>query len=212
MNFAVLTKLKLISGTLDQLVERIKIAVRQPGIRNLAEIAFYRSSESFEEIYVLSFWFKLEDRQEARDVVHAELSKSMDIKSEVIESNRFQLIWEYRLLTQAPAASHIRLLTFPAGYPDDKATEVIEAARTRRPALGGLVGSWIGRCLDNPQLTLQRADWVNSEAMEAFFYNKTNQEIIANRRAQGIEIEYASRNLERFIEYLREPLNDQNRN
>lgn len=206
MNFAVLSKLKLSVDKLDKLLEQIKTVARPPRVANLAEIAFYRSSQSIDEMYVLSFWFELDHIQQVHNLINAVFSKDNDVNIEIIESKNFQLDWEYRLLTQLPAASHIRLLTFPDGYPEDKARAVMDAARIRRPKIAGLVGSWIGRCLDNPQLTLQRVDWISEESLEAFFCDKSNQELIASRLAQGIRIEYASRNLERFIEPLREPL------
>jgi heme-degrading monooxygenase HmoA len=206
LNFAVLSKLRLISGNLDELVERIKIAIRQPGIHNLAEIAFYCSDQSHQEFYLLSFWFQLEDSQEAHNLIRAEFFKATSLRSKMVERHIFRLNWEYRLLTQTPAASHIRLLTFPDNYPEDKAKVIIEAARKRKPEIPGLLGSWIGRCLDNPQLTLQRVDWASLDAMEAFFNSKQNQDIIAERRAQGIQIDYTRQNLKEIIEYIPDTL------
>lgn len=207
VNYAILNRVRLVSGASDQLIRQIKQATRQLQLKNMAEIVFYRSPDNPEEFYVISYWFQLQTNQQAKPA-EFEFFKHLLNKGELVDRETFQLCWEYRLITRSPATSHIRLLTFPEDFPEDRTQEIINFPRKHRLEVPGVIGSWMGLSLENKRKTLHRVDWATVEDRINFFNKQGTQEILEERKRSGIQIEYASFDLHELIEHAPGSLQD----
>ncbi len=92
-------------------------------------------------------------------------------------------------------------MTFPAGLNEQEIQPVINKVRTRRQEVPSIIGSWIGRDITNPNITLHRVDWLSVEDRQNFFNSEITQAEIARRKARGIKIEYASFELQGIVQF-----------
>jgi hypothetical protein len=199
MNFAILNKVRFVSGVPEELIQQLRQATRQLQLKNISEIVFYRSPVSPNELFVISFWYQLQSNQPEKPVAR-DFFQRLETKGELVERETFRLTWEYRLLTQRTTASHIRLMTFPEDFPQAKIDQIINYPRKRRLEVPAVVGHWMGRSFNNPHRTLHRVDWSRLEDRINYFNMPSTRQMIEERKASGIDIEYASFDLQELIE------------
>lgn len=200
MNYNVLSKLKVVSANPEEVLYLFKSTLAQTRPRGLAESVFYLSASDPQDFYALSFWYALQDWEATTEKLQPGLSRALGGKAELLEQHHFRLIWETRQMHLSPVASNIRLMTFPDNFPQERIDEMVKAGRRQKHLMPGMVASWLGQSVSGKPILFHRVDWVSLEAQQNFFKANEVQQSIADSRAAGISLEYASFNLRGLVQ------------
>lgn len=184
MNYVILRKIRAISVSRDELLVAARKVFFRNKIPNLAEAVSYFSPEDPQEFYTLYFFWALPELP-GFEPPFKSTYPDWEEKRQILQQDVFELLWEQKLLTVQPLASHFRLLTFPASYPIEQVYKDLDyhrGIRRKKPGIeyAGLVGSWMRRCINEKtkgaseprtdSLTfLVRSDWESLEAQQNFF-------------------------------------------
>jgi hypothetical protein len=105
----------------------------------------------------------------------------------------FKLSFEMPSILSPPATSFIRLMTFPADYPRERALEMVAFARASRQMITGLIGSWAGYSLNEtgPFQIITRSDWNSIEDLQNYLDSGLLQTIRQKYTQGKIKIEFA---------------------
>jgi len=200
LNFGVLRSVRVISPALtDEIIFEIKHLLRQLRLRGLAEFAFYLAAEQTQEVLMTSFWWQMQDLQEANEALNLALSQKLRGRAELLESYIFQMIWDYRRFPVPTQSSVVRLLTLPDGYPNENVNKNIRATRRFVEKRPDVLAAWIGRTPNEGKYILYRTDWASIEAQQAYFKAEPVQQAILAYRASNIILNYASFTLQSII-------------
>jgi hypothetical protein len=204
MNYGVLTKLHIPSSSVVEVIEQTKLAVKLSKKPNQIETAFYLSANNPQMLYILSLWYaypELDNATFLSDFQPRSVQEAIE-QGQLVEQQIFQLCWEFRLLSSPIVASHLRLMTYPENYSEERYNNSLNIMRHGKEIISGLVGSWVGKCLTSPRrISLHRADWSSLQAQRDFFYSDAVAKAAINRRRdEGVVVEYASHNLQGLIQ------------
>lgn len=220
MNYAILRKIRAISGSRDELLVAARKVFIRSKIPNLAEAVSYFSPNDPQEFYSLYFFWALPKPSEFEPPFKSAYP-DWEARRQILQQDVFELLWEQRILTTRLVASHFRLLTFPASYSLESAYKDLNYYRglpRKKPGIeyDGLVGSWMGRRInatttgtnesDSNSLTfLVRSDWVSLEAQQNFFDSNLRKNFDQTIEKNEIVTELASIDLRGITQSETEP-------
>lgn len=200
MNFAILRKIRALPGIApEKLINEIKSYITQARLPGMAEFAFYLSADDPQEFYAASFWWSLPQLQEGKEIAYRILLVRLVGKGNFLESYIFQLVWDFRRLPVVGQASVLRLLTMPENYPTEWTQNSIVATRRAVRSRTDIQAAWLGQAIDNHKYLLYRTDWSNLQAQQEYFTSIYIQNTIANYKANGVILNYASFDLRGII-------------
>lgn len=206
MNYLILNKVRAVGVSREELFEVAKnILLRKENrILDLAELAVYLSPKDSQEFYCLFFFWKMPELEQLSPIFHFE-TPEWENRRQLIEQDFFKLIWEKRLVNTIPKASHLRILTFPTSYSEEKIFKQITYNRSQTPALPGFMGAWVGQWIDPGKdekkvKILSRSDWTNIETQRAFFESEYGKNMEQSLEKAGVSFELASFDLRGIIQ------------
>lgn len=195
MNFALFRKYRF-EGEISDLEEIYNqvastwLALKATGCN---ELFFYLSDTEPKVFFGTSLWFNLAQLRDFCDTKPPLLGyKSV----ELLEQNIFELVQDYRMVSEKPQASFIRLVLCPEPVSIEKFIESTSEAGTENHTVPGFIGGWTGRSLTDHKLILSRVDWSSREALAAFLKNESGQGLTKWYVKWGAQIEYASYDLQ----------------
>lgn len=203
MNYAVLSKIKALSGNTLDLLEQTRQATRLSKSQNRAETAFYLSAEDATVFYILSYWYNLQDFHEACARAAQEKNPAPHkVNREILSSTIFQLFWDYRRVHLPVVASSLHLLTYPESMSENCYQETVTTFRRLKEKVPGVTGIWIGRCLNpvNRLVSLSRSDWSSLAEQQAFFNSGILQLTMKRFQEEGGQVEVASFDLQGLVQ------------
>ena len=200
MNIAVLTKLRVISGSPVQTIKELKQAIYRARIPGHYETAFYLSEIDPTEFYTFSLFldpFQIPKLEELTAII---LFDEPVRRLELVEYYAFQLMWEYRRVSAAPLASTIRLAIYPVGFPSEKIGTFTSYIRPHVRDIPGLLGVWVGQGSKHENIVrIARLDWSSPEEM----YNTINSPVVERLQHEtmsaGMMLEYSSYRLQDIL-------------
>lgn len=200
MNIGVLIKLKVLSGTMDELINQVQAATRLNPAGRHVETLFYLSANDSQEFYTFSLWHSLQDLQEIQQNVKKNLLPVLQNRAKLLEQHFFRLKWEYRLLPQPVEISTLRILTFPPDFLPTRRNEIMESIRQQRGNIPNIIGLWAGVSMENDYMVLYRFDWNSKQAQQKMFNSAMLNNSLAIGKGGGIKIEFASSNLQEIFQ------------
>lgn len=202
MNAATLTRIRVLSGTTEELIELIKVGSKQQRLPGLVESALYHVPDKPAEIFVLSVWENLNVIPNIEENYARWQNREIVARSQLVSCYTYRLIKEYRTVSATIGASYLRLVTLPGSHSQEWIDlAVTTLAQVRASGIGtGHIGSWLGQRVDvkqgeNTFSILARHDWRSLEAQQAFQRNQLTREVRASTQALGAEVEFASLDL-----------------
>jgi hypothetical protein len=192
MNIGVLTRLEVLSGSPEELVNQARNNIRLSPQRGHAESAFYISTTSLQEIYVFSLWlfdYQLDDIQQS---VQDMIFRTLDERVKIINQRIFKLSWDYRLMPYVPVASNLRMMIFPKTFSQKQINSIMDGLRERRKTLSGVIGAWAGREINDRLVNLYRIDWINEQVQHEFLNSEESREGLLSLELAGVKSEAGS--------------------
>jgi heme-degrading monooxygenase HmoA len=202
MNAAVLTRIRVISGTTEEVIQTIREVAKQQRLSGLLETVLYHLPDKPDEIFALSMWDKLSNIPSLDEYYKKLVNQEILGKAEVVSRYTYRLIKEYRTVSASIGASYLRLVTLQAVHSQEWITQAVNTmAQVKASGIGvGQIGSWIGQRIDDEQdektvSFIARHDWRSVEDQQAFQKNQLVREVRARTQAMGAEVEFASLDL-----------------
>lgn len=211
MNFAVLSKIKSISGYPLEHIKELKLAALRQRVKGFYEVAYYLAPGNPYEFYTLSTWYNLEAipdfKQEKAKPIYSQVTGKIKLEQISI----FRLAWEYRRMEIRPGMSVLRLAKFPKDYPVEWLAESDATIKEEAHRSPGFIGAWMGYNQEKTQsdgnlVRLLRGDWESKEAFLNYANSPAMQSLTARSKDAGVIGELASSNLQDIV---RSPLIEQ---
>lgn len=191
MNFALFRKYRYKgeSEDLEEIYNQVLstwLALKATGCN---ELFFYLSATEPKVFFGISLWLNLEQLEH----FCATKPPLLGYKTvELLEEQIFELIQDYRMVSEKPEASFIRVVLYPEPVSIEKFIEATSDATIETLSVPGFIAGWTGRAIINHNLILGRVDWSSCEAMEAFLKGEIGQQLAKWYITGGAQIEYAS--------------------
>jgi heme-degrading monooxygenase HmoA len=205
MNAATLARMKVISGTTEELINSIKESTKTQRFSGLIESVIYRLPDNPEEILALSMWDSLRSLPNFEENYKRPANQEITTRSRIISRQTYKLVKDFRTVSSSVGASHIRLMTFHTSEPEKRLKQAIDNVTQIRAAAAGLghVGVWMGRLVEEPTSNtlslLSRHDWRSAEDQRAFLDNSLTKSLRAQNQAEGTEVVIAAFNLDGLV-------------
>jgi heme-degrading monooxygenase HmoA len=207
MNAAALAQMKLVSGSVAELVQGVSESVKSQRFPGHNETMIYQPIQNIrQEVFVLSFWESRAAIPAFKPLYERRIDKNTRVSASLESLRTFQMVKDYRRVSVNIANSYIRLMALPVEEQTEQkirrmALTYVEWARK----VEGVIGMWFGRddgqasSSDKQLHLLIRADWASMEAQEAYHHSSKLKELVAYHAAEGIIFEYDTGRLHSFI-------------
>jgi hypothetical protein len=194
MNFALFRKYRYEgkSEDLEEIYSQVLstwLALKATGCN---ELFFYVSDTEPKVFFGMSLWLNLEQLEHFCATKPPLLGYNT---VELLEEQIFELIQDYRMVSEKPEASFIRVVLYPEPVNIEKFIEANSQATIETLGVPGFIAGWTGRALTNHSLILGRVDWSSREAMAAFLKGQSGPQLAKWYLTGGTQIEYASYDL-----------------
>jgi heme-degrading monooxygenase HmoA len=206
MNAATLARIRVVSGTAEELIQTIKEVSKQQRFPGLIESAIYLVSDSPDEIFALAMWDSLNSIPNFEENYKRPVNREVVARAQVLSRGTYRLVKEHRTVSTTIRASHLRLLVIPTLEPQTRLRQMVRTLNQLRQAAAGAghIGYWLGRLAqaepENRLTLLIRHDWCSLEQQRAFQHNPLVQEVRAHDKAEGAKVEFASFDLSGLVQ------------
>lgn len=202
MNYSVLVRIRTISGSTTSLLEDTKQQILSACWKGLAETVFYRHPDNPGDFYILYHWWSEQAFEAVRKYPSKDFFRNLESRGRVIESSKFQLVWDYRNINERARASTLIVGILPVEAFRKKTIEDLDYLRRERKKSPEIIGLWVGCSVprgNEPFKTLGRFDFNSGEAQTNFFSSKENLEMLKNIQKGHSQVENASNHMLEFL-------------
>lgn len=201
MNAVTLARMRVKTGTTEELIQAIRDSARRQRYVGLVESGLYLLPDNPDEILAFSMWESLNMLPNFEDNYKKPVNHEVVARSEVISRQTYRMVKEFRVVSARVGASYLRLITFHTSEPEERLERVMKTVnRIRESGLeAGNVGVWLGRLVTeqktNRLTLLIRHDWLSLEYQQTFVSSDLMERLRVLNQREGAEVEYASLDL-----------------
>jgi hypothetical protein len=202
MNVATLARMKVVSGTAQELIEAIRASARHQRYGGLVESALYLLPDKPDEILALAMWDNINNLPDFDENYRKPVHQGVVARGQVIGRQTYRLVKDYRTVSTTIGASHLRLMTIHTSQPAERLKLIAKKMGEIRKASinSGHVGGWLGRLVgeteaENTLTILIRHDFRDLEGQQVIQNLPLLNQIRAQNQAEGIKVEFASLDL-----------------
>src|SRR4051794_8248393 len=113
MNAAALTRMKVVSGTVTELIQAVRDSALKQRYPGHLETAIYKPENESPEILALSLWQSLDSIPDLDSQVNLPVNRVLNNTAEGVSRDIFKMVKDYRLMTAQPVFSRLRIFTIP---------------------------------------------------------------------------------------------------
>lgn len=178
-----LAKDTILSGSLENLIDKIQACVAQIQSDDLIEIALYNVKSQPDCLYSLTFLFsKIEAQHNCDQLKVADfVNDAIPQTEQILSTSTFDLVREYQRVSSLANHSCFSIIHLPDDNLEKTLFQLGKLHDKLRKETTGLVGCWYGVNVDenNRRFILHRTDWENLEDWEKYQSSSIRQELLS---------------------------------